>query len=159
MLYVPRGCDNLAQLRLNISLDELRTVSVPAEKELRKFHIEERLAGFAKKSALMVAEMIATFKSQIQVIDGQIRLMYLDHTDDNALQLSIPGAVSIVTTTIQAFVEDISRFSSARELCYLREWFPRWITPANRLLLAESTTWEIRTNRLQLPCRNSAFFT
>lgn len=84
---------------------------------VRRAHIEELLGGFAKTSALMLAEMIGTIESQIEEIDGQIRLMLLDHADDTALLLSIPGVGPVGAATILAFVGDISRFSSARQLC------------------------------------------
>ena len=85
--------------------------------EVRKTHIEELLTGFARTSALMLAEMIRTIESQIDEIDEQIRLMLLDHADDADLLLSIPGVGPVSAATILAFVGDISRFGSARQFC------------------------------------------
>jgi len=93
--------------------------------EIRRAHIEELLTGFAKTSAIMVSEMIRTIESQIEEIDEQIRLMLLDHADDAALLLSIPGVGPVAAATVLAFVGDISRFSSARQLCNYAGMVPK----------------------------------
>jgi transposase len=84
---------------------------------VRNAYIEELLTGFAKDSALMITDMISAVEAQIHEIDEKIRVMLLNHAADTALLLSIPGVGPVSAATILAYVGDIARFSSARQLC------------------------------------------
>ncbi len=95
---------------------EIRSKHIKKDQE-RRFNIDQLLTGFAKKSALMIADMISTIESQIDEIDEQMKLMLLNHADDASLLLSIPGVGPVSAATILAYVGDINRFSSARQLC------------------------------------------
>jgi len=83
----------------------------------RRECIEEKLTGFAKDSAFMLADMILTIECQIEEIGDKITTMLLEHADDTALLLSLPGVGPVSAATILAYVGDIDRFSSARQLC------------------------------------------
>jgi len=95
---------------------EIRTKHIATESARNK-QIEELLTGFASRSAQMIADMITDVENRIKEIDGEINSMLLIHPEETALLMSITGIGPVNAASILAFVGDINRFASARQLC------------------------------------------
>ena len=113
---------------------EIRSKHI-AKETSRNEKIEELLTGFAKVSAQMIADMITDIENTIKELEQKFIDMLLEHPEETSLLMSIPGVGRVSAATILAYVGDIDRFASARQLCNYAGIVPKMDCSGQRIVV------------------------
>jgi len=85
----------------------------------------KKLSEIYQKQANRLNEQIELYESQLIVLEEEQREMLKDDIDQTMILMSVPGVGPKTALAVQAFVGDMDRFDSARQLSYYAGLVPR----------------------------------
>jgi transposase len=94
--------------------------------ENRKKTVEKHLTGEALTNAQVILDLLEAVEKQLEQLDQRFDSFLEQNKGKSRLLLSITGVGTITAATIIAFVGDINRFSSARQLCNYAGLVPKF---------------------------------